>query len=64
MYEALRYSDPVSAPDLSEVEREFAEKFKVFSGAVEEDNEASEKAGELLALIDLRNKKCKLLKQG
>lgn len=64
VYEALRYSDPVSAPDLSEVEREFAEKFKVFSEAVEEDNEAAETAGELLALIDLRNKKCKLLKQG
>lgn len=64
VYEALRYSDPVSAPVLSEVEREFAEKFKVFSAAVEEDNEAAETAGELLTLIDLRNKKCKLLKQG
>ena len=64
VYEALRYSDPVSAPVLSEVEREIAEKFKVFSKAVEEDKEAAETAEELLTLIDVRNKKCKLLKQG
>ena len=64
VYEALRYSDPVSAPVLSEVEREIAEKFKVFSAAVEEDKEAAETAEELLTLIDVRNKKCKLLKQG
>lgn len=64
IYEALKYSDPMSNAVLSDCENSITEKFKEFEQAVKCSNcETVEKtAKELLILIDNRNKKCKLLK--
>ena len=64
VYEAVRYSDPMSNGALVSIESEITIKFSNFSDAVVADkfNVASECATELVILIDERNKKCKLLK--
>lgn len=64
VYEAVRYSDPMSNGALVSIETEITIKFSNFSDAVVSDkfNVASECATELVILIDERNKKCKLLK--
>ena len=64
VYEAVRYSDPMSNAVLVEVEEKIQNGFSDFENAVNgEDFElASSTADELLSLIDVRNKKCKLLK--
>ena len=64
VYEAIRYSDPMSNAVLVEVEEKIQNGFSDFENAVDgEDFElASSTADELLSLIDIRNKKCKLLK--
>lgn len=64
VYEAVRYSDPMSNAVLVEVEDKIQNGFGDFKNAVNgEDFElASSTADELLSLIDIRNKKCKLLK--
>lgn len=64
VYEAVRYSDPMSNAVLVEVEEKIQNGFSDFENAVEaQDFElASSTADELLSLIDIRNKKCKLLK--
>ena len=64
VYEAIRYSDPMSNAVLVEVEEKIQNGFSDFENAVNgEDFElASSTADELLSLIDIRNKKCKLLK--
>ena len=64
VYEALRYSDPMSNDALADVEGQIQSEFAFFSQAIRsEDLElAKSVAGELLDLIDGRNKKCKALK--
>ena len=64
VYEALRYSDPMSNDALAEVEDDITTKFSKFSEAViSGDLEAvATFANELVVLLDARNKKCKLLK--
>ncbi|MBQ7288450.1 MAG: hypothetical protein IJW78_01865 [Clostridia bacterium] len=64
VYEAVRYSDPMSNAVLVEVEEKIQNGFSDFENAVEaQDYElASSIAYELLHLVDIRNKKCKLLK--
>lgn len=64
VYEAVRYSDPMSNAILVEVEEKIQNGFSDFENAVNgEDFElATSTADELLSLIDIRNKKCKLLK--
>lgn len=64
VYEAVRYSDPMSNAVLVEVEEKIQGGFYDFENAVNaEDYElSSSTADELLSLIDIRNKKCKLLK--
>lgn len=64
VYEAVRYSDPMSNAVLVEVEDKIQNGFSDFENAVtSEDLElALSIADELLSLIDIRNKKCKLLK--
>ena len=57
VYEALRYSDPMSNDALAEIEGKIEAQFAVFSGSV-----SSDAAEELLLLIGERNRKCKLLK--
>lgn len=57
VYEALRYSDPMSSDALAEIERKIDAQFAAFSSTT-----SSETAEELLLLIGERNRKCKLLK--
>lgn len=57
VYEAIRYSDPMSNNALSEIEESIMLRFAEFS-----NSPATETAEELLALLAERNKKCKLLK--
>lgn len=64
VYEAIRYSDPMTNSALANVEAQIATKFEEFSKVVSEDNIASANdiSNELLLLIRNRNQKCKLLK--
>ena len=64
VYEALRYSDPMSNDALSDTEAQIALFFSDFKEAVIENRLDDTKAiaAKLLALIGERNKKCKLLK--
>ena len=64
VYEAIRYSDPVSNSALSEINEQIQNQFSVFADAVKsEDSElAISSSDELVILIDSRNKKCKLMK--
>ena len=64
VYEAVRWSDPVSHDALSSLETTITLKFNAFSSAAKTgDREAvSELAKELLVLLSDRNNKCKLLK--
>lgn len=64
VYEAVRYSDPMSNGSLISIEREITIKFGKLSEVIMEDNIAVTYAlaNELIVLLDDRNKKCKLLK--
>ena len=64
VYEAIRYSDPVSNPALAGIENQISMKFTVLSQATAEGSEEAVKreAEDLLVLIGDRNQKCKLLK--
>lgn len=64
VYEAIRYSDPMSSEALSGVESQITLKFDSFAQSVDEDDYelAKANADELLILINDRNKKCKMLK--
>lgn len=64
VYEAIRYSDPISNDALADIEGQIQGEFKSFVQAINsEDLELSMSVGGgLLNLIDSRNKKCKNLK--
>lgn len=64
VYEAVRYSDPMSNDGFSGIESEIAIKFNRFAGAVNENNIDVVKAlsREVVILVEERNKKCRLLK--
>ncbi len=64
VYEALRYSDPMSNDQLTDIESRIKEEFATFTDAIiSDDLSATESSlNELLALIEDRNYKCKLLK--
>ena len=63
VYEAIRYSDPMSAPALADIESQIALKFNAFSTAVTNDaDNISAFADELVIFIEDRNKKCRLMK--
>ncbi len=64
VYEAIRYSDPMSSPALAEEEAEISAKIRELKAAVlsGEDETAISTAEELVLLIKERNNKCKLLK--
>lgn len=64
VYEAVRYSDPMSEEALSGIESQITLKFDLLSKAVVEGNAEAVKsaAEELVILINDRNNKCKLLK--
>ena len=65
VYEALRYSDPVSSEQLSYVENQIKNEFDLLTDAVlSDDLDKTEIAvKEILTLISKRNNKAKLLKQ-
>lgn len=63
VYEAVRYSDPMSNDGLSGIESEIAIKFNQFAGAITANSDdIATIADELIVLITDRNKRCKLLK--
>lgn len=64
VYEAIRYSDPMSSEGISGIEAEITLKFNELIETVDnEDIETvKERAEELTILISDRNKKCKVLK--
>lgn len=64
VYEAIRYSDPMSSEDLATTEKLLAEKFGNFSIAIKANDEMAtlQAATEVLSAIQQRNNKCKLLK--
>lgn len=64
VYEAIRYSDPMSNDSLSSVESQITVKFAALSEAVERDDADSvtREANEVVILVGDRNKKCRLLK--
>ena len=64
VYEAIRYSDPMSNDALADIEGQIQSEFTFFAQAINsEDLELAKTVGEgLLNLIDSRNKKCKVLK--
>ena len=61
VYEAVRYSDPMSNDGLSGIESEIAIKFNQFANNLNSDD-TNVIADELITLINDRNKKCKILK--
>lgn len=64
VYEALRYSDPVSRDELKSVENQIAVKFTDMVNAVKESNYTVIKTlcDEFIVLVDERNAKCKVTK--
>ena len=62
VYEAIRYSDPMSNPALAGLESQIAIKFSEFSKAVENGDDTGILVDEIITLVGDRNKKCKLLK--
>lgn len=64
VYEAIKYSDPMSNEALADVEGQIQSEFTVFSQAIKSEDLELAKSVEdgLLNLIDARNKKCKVLK--
>lgn len=64
IYEAVRYSDPISNDALADLESQIVEKYDALTQAVAQGNLGMVQAvaGEMIILINNRNKKCKLLK--
>ena len=64
VYEAVRYSDPMSDEALSVIEAKITVKVDEFSSAVgvDDSEKAKDLAEEIVILFNDRNKKCKLLK--
>lgn len=63
VYEAIRYSDPMSSDALSSVENQIQMRFNEFSDAIVYNKpNVSRIANDIVILLDDRNKKCKLLK--
>lgn len=64
VYEALRYTDPMSDPELSVIEAKMTVKMDEFESALKEDGtEAAQTAAEeLILLVNERARKCKALK--
>lgn len=63
VYEAVRYSDPMSSDALTAENTDVQVKFDAFKNAViSNSNSIEENANELLNSINNRNQKCKLLK--
>lgn len=65
VYEAIRYSDPMSVPELIEYEERIEREFSAFANSIK-DNDielATASADELINLLNDRNKKIELMKK-
>lgn len=64
VYEAIRYSNPMSNDALASIENQIQNEFNAFADAVKNNDIdlAKSSSNELVILINDRNKKCKLLK--
>ena len=62
VYEALRYSDPMSNAALSEIEEQVVQAFSAFSAAVNDGKDGTTEAETLLACLTERNGMCKAAK--
>ena len=62
VYEALRYSDPMSSNALADIEAEISKSFEAFSVKIKAGEACSNLAEELVNLIGDRNRKCKVMK--
>lgn len=63
VYEALRYSDPMSSDALLSIENSISEKLEELSAAVKSDSEAVPAvANELINLVEDRNRRCRRIK--
>lgn len=64
VWEAARYSDPMSSDALSHIEKKISEQMELLTKAVADGNEEAiaTVAEEIVALIGDRNRKCKVLK--
>lgn len=64
VYEAVRYSDPMSSPQLNDIETQIKNEFAAFSDAIKNDDIvlATMSSEELINLVNDRNNKCKVLK--
>lgn len=62
IYEALRYSDPMSSDTLTDIEAKISEKLFACAEAVKNGENVSELTDELIALIDDRNRMCRVMK--
>lgn len=63
VYEAIRYSDPVSNDALAPIESQITLKFNAFDQAIQTNSPHAETLGnDLLILINDRNTRCKYLK--
>lgn len=64
VYEAIRYSDPMSSDALADVEAEITAKFDEFTTAVNatDEEKTREIASEVVWLVEERNNKCRILK--
>lgn len=64
VYEAIRYSDPMSNDALASIENQIQNEFNAFADAVKNNDIdlAKSSVNELITLINDRNRKCKLLK--
>jgi len=62
--DAIRFSDPMSSPQLAAAEGGIEDKFAILAESAEKGDGAAVKAlcGELRRMLDERNRKCKLLK--
>lgn len=62
VYEAIRYSDPMSAPALADIEAKIAAQMQSFTAAVTTGTGVDEAADALVLLVQERGSKCKALK--
>ena len=64
VYDAIRYSDPMSVPALNDIEEEIFEAFNRFDEAIQSGDTAAVAllGDKVILLIGERNNKCKLLK--
>lgn len=62
VYEAIRYSDPMSVPALADIEAKIAAQMQSFTAAVTAGTGVDEAADALVLLMQERGSKCKALK--